>query len=264
MSVASSESTTTVSWPAAGRAVALDRDALGQGTVRGTAEVDDTAVLLPLDDLLVAGESQADRVRVLDGTGEPTGVEAPCTRPAGGIVTRVGAVVGCADGVVLVTPASGDAGPTAEVVAAPAGQPRATAFANRTGRPTVAALAGETGYWLLDTRERTWEHVATQRPLRAVSAVDDAEAHVVAVDTDGRVVVHTRVTGDTVTTDVLVPSGADDAAPVGTVLQLDARRAYVADPGVGVVHEVDFADGARLARSIRTPIRPAVMAEVGR
>jgi len=262
--VASSESTTTLTWPDAGRAVALDREALGQGTVRTTAEVDDTAVLLPADDLLVAGDPEADRVRVLDATGEPTGVEAPCTDPAGGIVTRVGAVVGCADGAVLVTPGTGGGDPTAEVVAAPGGLPRATAFANRSGRPTVAALAGDTGFWLLDTRARTWEHVLTERPLRAVSAVDDADEHVVAVDADGRVVVHARETGATATTEVLLAPD-DDAAAGGAIgLQLDAQRAYIADPADGVVHEVDFADEARVARSVETAVRPVVMAEVGR
>jgi hypothetical protein len=270
VTVASSESTTTVSWPDAGHAVALDRDALGRGTVRATAEVDGSAVLLPVDDLLVTGDAEGDRVRVLDASGESTGVDAPCTDPAGGIVTRVGAVVGCADGAVLVATGTGGDSPTAEVVAAPEGHPRATAFANRSGRPTVAALAGETGYWLLDTRARTWEHVATDRPLRAVSAVDDADEHVVAVDADGRLVVHTRATGDTATTEVLlapddgVAPGDGDPHGAGTVLQLDAQRAYVADPADDVVHEVDFADDARLARSVETPVRPVVMAEVGR
>jgi hypothetical protein len=257
VAVASSESTTTVSWPDAGTAVALDRAALGQGEVTTTAQVD-AAVLLPLGDLLVAGDAERDRVVVLDAQGESTGVTAACADPAGGIVTRVGAVVGCADGAVLVTAegATGDA--VAEHVVAPADLPRATAFANRTGRPTVAALAGDTGAWLLDTRERTWEHVPTDRPLVAVTAVDDTDEHVVALDADGRVLVLSGPERTAVTTDPLVPAGSVPA------LQVDAQRAYLADPDDRVVHEVDFADDARVARSIAVSVRPDVMAEVGR
>ncbi|PZE84005.1 ABC transporter [Curtobacterium sp. MCBD17_032] len=260
VSIASSESTTTLAWPESGRAVALDRDALGQGEVRETATVDHAGVLLPLGALLVSGDGAGDRVRVLDAEGEPTGVDTACSDPAGGIVTRVGAVVGCADGAVLVTedPDGGD--PVVETIAAPADAtaPRATDFANRTGRPTVAALAGDTGYWLLDTRERTWQHVPTDRPLREVVAVDDADEHVVALDADGRVLVWSDGGSAPVATEPLVTAAA------GATLQLDAQRAYLADPEGSVVHEIDFADDARVARSIDVPVRPDVLAEVGR
>ncbi|PYY50951.1 ABC transporter [Curtobacterium sp. MCBD17_023] len=260
VAIASSESTTTLAWSASGRAVALDRDALGQGEVRETATVDDAGVLLPLGALLVSGDAAGDRVRVLDAEGEPTGVDAACVDPAGGIVTRVGAVVGCADGAVLVTedPDGGD--PVVETVGVPAGStlPRATDFANRTGRPTVAALAGDAGYWLLDTRERSWQHVPTDRPLRQVVAVDDTDQHVVALDADGRVLVWSEGDSAPVTTEPLVSSAA------GATLQLDAQRAYLSDPEESVVHEVDFADDARVARSIDVPVRPDVLAEVGR
>lgn len=258
LTVASSETVTTVAWPDAATAVALDRAALGQGEVRPTATVDGAGVLLPLGTSLVAGDAERDRVEVLAGDGRSTGVGADCADPSGGITTRVGAVVGCADGAVLVTedPDGGD--PVVETIAAPAGLPRATDFASRTGRPTVAALAGDTGYWLLDTRERTWEHVPTERPLVQVVAVDDADEHVVALDTDGRIVVWSDGQRHRVETGPLVAPAAD------ATLQLDAHRAYLADPSRSVVHEIDFADDARLARSIDVLVRPDVLAEVGR
>jgi hypothetical protein len=71
------------------------------------------------------------------------------------------------------------------------------------------------------------------------------------------VVVHTMTTGAVATTDALVDA---DAPPL---LQLDAQRAYLADPDDGTVHEVDFADGARVARTIDLPVAPAAFAEVG-
>ncbi|PZF55524.1 ABC transporter [Curtobacterium sp. MCSS17_008] len=247
--VHSSETMTTITWPERGEAVVLDRAALGQGSVEETARVDAT-VLLPFGEQLVAGT--ADGVRVLDGEGTPTGTEQACADPAGGIVTRAGAVVGCADGAVVVD----EAGETS-TVALPAGAERPTAFSARAGRPTVAGIAGDRGFWLLDSREGDWRLVETDRPLRAVTAVDDEDEHVVAVDDRGRVVVVTASTGAVATTDPLVDP---DEQPL---LQLDAQRGYVTDASGARVHEVDFADGARIARSIDLPAAPVAFAEVG-
>jgi len=247
--VHSSETTTTITWPERGEAVALDRTALGLGDVVETARVDAT-VLLPTTDGFVSGT--ADGVRVLDAVGDPTGAAQACSDPAGGIVTRAGAVVGCADGAVVV----GEDG-SATTVALPAGAERPTAFAARAGRPTVAGLAGTRGFWLLDSREGTWQLVPTERPLRAVTAVDDEDGHVVAVDDTGRVVVVTASTGAVATTAPLVDPAARP------VLQLDAQRAYVADASDARVHEVDFADGARVTRTLDLPVAPAALAEVG-
>jgi hypothetical protein len=61
-------------------------------------------------------------------------------------------------------------------------------------------------------------------------------------------------------TEVVVrPIGPDDAP----LLQLDAQRAYLADPADGTVHEIDFADGARVARTIELPVAPVAFAEAG-
>ncbi|MCA5923073.1 ABC transporter [Curtobacterium oceanosedimentum] len=251
--VHSSETMTTLTWPDRGEAVVLDREALGQGEVDETARVDAT-VLLPVGEQLVA--AQGDTVRVLDADGDPSGTASAdaqaCTDPAGGIVTRAGAVVGCADGAVVVD----DAGATS-FVDLPDDAERPTAFAARSGRPTVAGLAGDTGFWLLDVREGSWRHVPTERPLRAVVAVDDEDEHVVGVDADGRVVVVTPDDGTAASTEPLIDA---DAAPL---LQLDAQRAYLADPASGTVHEIDFADDARVARTIDLPVAPAAFAEVG-
>ncbi|WP_439693397.1 ABC transporter [Curtobacterium sp. SP.BCo] len=252
--VHSSETLTTVTWPDRSAGVVLDRAALGQGEVDVTARVEAT-VLLPMGDRLVAASD--DGVRVLDGDGgtHGDGEAQPCADPAGGIVTRAGAVVGCATGAVVVDE-DGDAAFVALPDAAP-GAGRPTAFAARAGRPTVAGLAGDTGFWLLDAREQQWRHVPTERPLRTVVAVDDDDEHVVGVDDRGRVVVHTLATGSVATTDPLV------GAATTPLLQLDAQRAYLAAPDGRTVHEIDFADGARVARTIELPVAPTAFAEVG-
>ncbi|AIV41256.1 hypothetical protein NI26_01165 [Curtobacterium sp. MR_MD2014] len=247
--VHSSETMTTITWPERGEGVVLDRAALGQGDVEETVRIDAT-VLLPFGEQLVAGTD--DGVRVLDADGEPTGAEAACTDPAGGIVTRAGAVVGCSDGAVVL----GEDGETT-TVALPDGAARPTAFAARAGRPTVAGLAGDRGAWLLDSREGTWRLVETERPLRAVTAVDDEDEHVVGVDDQGRVVVIAATTGAVARTEPLLDPGEQP------LLQLDAQRAYVADASGQQVHEIDFADGARLARSIDLAAAPVAFAEVG-
>ena len=265
VAVHSSETMTTITWPDRAEAVVLDREALGQGEVDETARID-ASVLLPMGEQLVAADG--DTVRVLDPDGEATDAadtadttdttdttEQACTDPAGGIVTRAGAVVGCADGAVVVD----DTGETS-FVGLPDGAERPTAFAARAGRPTVAGLAGTSGFWLLDVRQGSWRLVPTDRPLRAVVAVDDEDEHVVGVDDSGRVVVVTASTGKVATTKALIDTGADDPAPL---LQLDAQRAYLADPTDGTVHEIDFADGARVARTIELPVAPVAFAEVG-
>ncbi|MDT0235043.1 ABC transporter [Curtobacterium sp. BRB10] len=255
VAVHSSETMTTITWPDRAEAVVLDRETLGQGEVDETARID-ASVLLPMGEHLVAADG--DTVRVLGTDGEAidgADTAQTCTDPAGGIVTRAGAVVGCADGAVVVD----DTGEPS-FVDLPDGAERPTAFAARAGRPTVAGLAGDTGFWLLDVREGSWRLVPTERPLRAVVAVDDEDEHVVGVDDSGRVVAVTASTGTVATTEPLLEAGPDDPAPL---LQLDAQRAYLADPADGTVHEIDFADDARVARTIELPVAPVAFAEVG-
>lgn len=253
--VNSSETATTLTWPDRGEAVALDREALGQGEVTEVLRVE-ASVLLPFGDRFVVGAD--DTVTVLDRGGRTVGEPVACPEPAGGIVTRAGAVVGCSDGAVVVDEDGATTVPLPEGTAE-----RPTSFAARAGRPTVAGVARDGGAWLLDARERSWQHVPSDRPLRAVVAVDDADGHVVAVDDTGRVVVFattdaTSPDGRTVTTDPVVP--ADGPA----LLQVDAQRAYVADPTTGTVHEIDFADDARVARTIELGHPVGAFAEVGR
>ncbi|MCS6561221.1 ABC transporter [Curtobacterium poinsettiae] len=255
VAVHSSETMTTITWPDRAEAVVLDRETLGQGEVDETARID-ASVLLPMGEHLVAADG--DTVRVLGTDGEAidgADTAQTCTDPAGGIVTRAGAVVGCADGAVVVD----DTGEPS-FVDLPDGAERPTAFAARAGRPTVAGPAGDTGFWLLDVREGSWRLVPTERPLRAVVAVDDEDEHVVGVDDSGRVVAVTASTGTVATTEPLLEAGPDDPAPL---LQLDAQRAYLADPADGTVHEIDFADDARVSRTIELPVAPVAFAEVG-
>lgn len=239
--VASTETRTVVHAQGSQRVVVLDRSALGQGEVDEVGSFTTDAVAVePLGDSLVLADDSG--VSVVDPDGEATGSPTPCDDPAGAVTTRVGVAVSCADGAVLLT----DPAAEPETIAYPAGtdaSDRAMTLASRTGRPTVAGTAGDRGLWLLDTRERTWTLVETERPLVTTVAVDDEDEHVVAVEEDGSVV-------------VLTPDGEEvgraDALAEGVeapVVEVDAQRAYVPTAD-GSVAEIDFADAARVARTL--------------
>ena len=262
--VASSEEVVTLFSPDTGAGVVLDRLALGQGEVRetaGTTAAPHDGALLPLGSSLVA--TDGDVVRALTAAGEPTGSpDAPCPDARSGAVTRVGVVVSCADGAVLATEADGAVQFTAVPYPGPVDPAdRATSFAQRPGRPAVAAVAGDRGFWLLDTRARSWQLVETPSPLLRAVAVDDDRDRVVALDDAGRLLVAEPGSGVTATTAVLAGTPADLAS---MTVEVDADRAYVNVPSAGVVHEVDYADGARIARSLPTAVEPAFLAETGR
>jgi len=291
---ASSASLTAASWSATGTGLVLDGDALADGELDAVGRIEGTphaGVLVPLGDQLIAsvvsdaadaadasdtsGASGpaapvlADTVVVTTAGGEPVdGLEEPCPALRGSAATRVGVVVGCADGAVLATADSaGDV--TLERIPYPAGTAAsdvATSFQARPGRPAVASVAGTRGAWLLDTRARTWTLIETPEPLLRATAVGDSDDTVVAVDTSGRVVVLSPE-GVLAQTEPLVAAdlvaGADGPElPAGVVLEVDASRSYLNSPSAGVVHEIDHADSARVARTLPLPGR--LFVETGR
>lgn len=241
-----------------GEAVLLDTAALSKGDIveRFRLELEPQAgVLAPIGShALLAADGV---VRVLDLEGAPTGVEADCVDPAGTVTTRVGAVIGCADGALLATVEDDEV--VLESIAYPADAPRATSFANREGRPTVAALAGDQGVWLLDTRARSWTLLPAPAPLVQVTAVDDDAEHVLALAADGRVLVLDGSGAQLAATEPLV-----DASQPGATLIADQQRAYLGAPAEGRLVEIDFADGARIARTFETATEPAFTALTGR
>ena len=282
---------TTVRFADSGTGLLLDSDDLGDGTVTELARIEGepgAGVLVPFGDRVITGRTDApgsaangiDAVRVLDSSGTPVaGATADCAELSGTITTSVGVVFGCADGALLATAATGassDAAATITFERIPypddiAAADRAVEFRNRAGRPTVAAVAGDSGAWLLDTRERRWSRLATETPLLQVTAVDDDAEHVVALARDGRLLVLEAATGRThAATEPLLPAtlaaAANGAATLldGVELTVDAGRAYLNAPAEGLVHEIDFADSARIARSFPIDGEPRFLAETGR
>ncbi|POH66458.1 ABC transporter [Cryobacterium zongtaii] len=282
---------TTVRFADSGTAVILDTGDLGDGTITELARIDvepGPGTLVPVGARVIAGRTDApgsatngiDAVQVLTSSGAPiAGATADCAELSGTISTAVGVVFGCSDGALLATANTASAGAgtaestiTFERIPYPAGvadADRALEFANRAGRPTVAAVAGDTGAWLLDTRERRWSRLVTDTQLLQVAAVDDSAEHVVALADDGRVLVLEAATGSTLAaTEPLLPAtlAADGAEALlaGVELTVDAGRAYLNAPADGLVYEIDFADGARIARTFPIDSEPRFLAETGR
>lgn len=266
--VATSNASTTggtgLFFPGSGEAVLLDTEALSTGTIVETFRlqtVPGAGLVVPAGSFAAVAAGGEVTLHAPDGS--PVGEAVACADPSGTITTRVGAVIGCRDAALLVTVA--DERPAVERIPYPAGTtaPRATAFANREGRPTVAAVAEGVGVWMLDTRERSWTLLPTPEPVVQVTAVDDKDANLLALTADGRVLVLDGETGELrAATAPLVGASLAAGRPVGLIA--DQQRAYLSGPAEGLMWELDFADGARIAREFTPERTPLFVAETGR
>lgn len=266
--VATSNSSTTggtgMFFPDNGDAVLLDTEALSKGRIEESFRLSrepGAGLVVPVGSF--AAVAAGDVVTLHTADGAPTDDSAACIDPAGTITTRVGAVIGCQDAALLVHVE--DERPVVERIPYPAGAtaPRAVAFANREGRPRVAALAGDAGIWVLDTRARAWTLLAAPEPIVQVTAVDDADANLLALTTDGRVLVLDGETG-ALRAASLPLVAASLAAGANATLVADHQRAYLNGPIEGRLWEIDFADGARIAREFVPERTPTFFAETGR
>ncbi|MDJ0458102.1 ABC transporter [Arthrobacter sp. NQ7] len=267
----STAGTTGVFFPASGTAILLDNAELSDGRITEALRLSvepHAGIIAPLGDGALVTEAgnggTAARVRAVDASGKQLAT-AECPAAAGTITTRAGLVIGCADGAVVAT-ADGHTPvlhhvPYPEGAAAPA-----TSFNGRKGRPTVAGTGSDAGVWLLNTRRHTWEWLPTSAPVLAAATADDAAGHVVVVAGDGTVQVYDAANKERVarTEPLLAATLASPDLADHIHLTVDAQRAYVNAPAEGVVHEIDYADGARVARTLSMPTTPVHLVETGR
>lgn len=265
----STTGSTGVFFAESGEAVLLDTEALSEGRIveRFRLEVEPHAgLVVPIGSFALVTEADgAGRTSAVGYTddGGRTGLEETCADPAGTVTTRVGAVIGCADGALLASVIDGEL--VVERIPYPDGTaaPRAIRFDNREGRTTVAALAGDAGIWMLDTRERSWTLLPAPAPLVSVTAVDDEDDHVLGLAADGTVLVMSGVDGSVLsrTEPLVADSLAAGAVPT---LIADQHRAYLSAPVERRLLEIDYADSARIARTFDVVTEPAFAAETGR
>jgi len=267
----STAGTTGVFFPQSGEAVLLDNQALSDGSISEALRVKTephAGLIAPLGEGAVVTEPDASghtaRLRAVDSGGKELAA-IDCPGAAGTITTRVGLVVGCSDAAVIAT--QDGATPVFERVSYPEGVAAPAAeFHGRKGRPTVAGLSDGSGVWLLDTRQRTWEWLPTATRVHTAATVDDAGHHVVVIGTDGTVQVYDASTRALIgrTPPLVATSLADPAFASHVQVTVDAQRAYVNAPAEGLVHEIDFADNARIARTLKLPTTPVHLVETGR
>lgn len=287
---------TGVFFPGSGEAVLLDNAALAAGTPDELFRVSGTphaGLLAPLGAGAIITEAddsgRITQLRALAADGTPSETTAPCPDASSALTTRSGTVFACADGAVLGTvdadeqavleriplsetsgaEAGAEAGAGADAGAAGFGT-APTELAGRKGRPTVAGISAASGsgaspgFWRLDTRARSWHWTPSAVPLLHAIAVDDAEDHVVVLDAAGSVRVFRGDTEIGATDPLLSAAELAPEARDRITLSVDAQRAYLGAADSGVVAEIDFADGARIARELRPAVAPVHLAETGR
>nr|WP_240972472.1 hypothetical protein [Nonomuraea sp. FMUSA5-5] len=238
-----------------GTVTLLDRTRLDRGERAETGRLTADAVVPYGERLLVA---QDGAVQVRARTGEPGSEVGTCADPAGTAVTRRGAVLGCADGALLVTERNGTF--ESEKIRYPHGTTeagRARAFRHRPGSSTLAAKAGDHGVWVLDVTAGTWRLLRTG-PVLAVNATGD-DTPILSLTRDGVLRAHDPRTGKQTARTKLLTAPAATAA-----IHVDTARAYVNDPAAKAVHEIDYNDGLRRARTLTTDLAPAHLTETGR
>ncbi|WP_237104254.1 ABC transporter [Nonomuraea sp. MG754425] len=239
-----------------GTVTLYDRARMDRGELAGTGRLTADAVVPHGQRLLVA---HSGAVQVRPRTGEPGAAVGACADPEGTALTRRGVVFGCADGALLVTEKDGtfDSVKIRYPRGTAAGE-RARAFRHRPGSSTLAARAGQQGLWVLDVTARTWRLVRTG-PVVAVNATGD-DTPVLSLTGDGVLRAHDPATGrQTAGTKLL-----DGPAAGAVSIEVDTARAYVNDPAGRAVHEIDYNDGLRRARTLRPGLAPAYMTETGR
>lgn len=247
--------------PADGAVRLLDRPRLDEGAIvelASIARLPGSGPAVPFGGHVLV--PAASRVVVHDrGGAAVAALDVACSQPQGAALTRRGAVFGCADGALLVTEAGGAF--RGEKIPYPRPVPdgeRARQFRHRPGSATLASPAGEAGAWSLDVSARAWTFVATG-PAVAVNTAG-AGAPLLTLTADGVLHAHDAASGRELARTPLL------ATPVaaGATIEVDASRAYVNDPRSGAIHEIDYNDRLRVARTIDVGGRASHMVETGR
>ncbi|MDA2804234.1 hypothetical protein [Nocardiopsis suaedae] len=254
-------------------ALVLDRSALDEGELDPVARPDGAAAVVPFGGKLLAAGAEGDAVQVLDRGGDPEGtLDEACPGPSGQAVTRRGAVLGCSDGALVVTEDDGGGGDggddadgsalVAEQAPYPDGEdaPPVESFHHRAGAPVVAGLAADgEGAWALDVGAAEWTRIDSG-PAVAVSAAGEG-LPVLVLGEDGTLRSYDPATGErTAERELMDP--VEGGGPPPSVW-IDTARAYVNDPAADAVHEIDYNDDLRVARTFDLEFTPDLMVETG-
>ncbi|MDQ1041342.1 hypothetical protein QFZ75_007758 [Streptomyces sp. V3I8] len=253
-----------------GRGVLYDRSTLEKGSIASARTLAGTysGAVLPYGEHLLAfaDEGGTTKLVVLDRAGDRVASpDAECEKPRGDAVTRRGAVLGCADGALLVRAEDGVF--TAEEIPYSEDVPvreRAVSFRHRPGSDSLTAPAGDDAVWVLDVTERVWTRVDTGPVVAAGTAGEGSP--LLVLETDGSLHGYDIATGKRTARTAPLLTGRARAGTGGSppVIEVDRSRAYVNDPLGKKVFEIDYNDGLRIARTFDLDIEPVLMTETGR
>lgn len=273
--VSSSEGIATLSYAATGTTVVLDRLSLGQGEMTELTRIASSphaAAAAPIGDAVVASTvDAAGGVPVLtpyslDGQALGTGLECPDLSAVH--ETSLGATFACSDGLVFAAEPdaeAADATPVLTRVEYPAtdgaGAAPPTSLDSRPHRPAVAGPAGDGGIWLASSRTQELQFIPTPAPTLTAVAVGDDSNRVIAVDSQGTLLVIDGESGEVTGTQAGLVGTPESAASIH--LSVDTSRAYLSGTGSSALHEIDYKDGARVARTLDLPTAPAFAFETG-
>lgn len=200
-------------------------------------------------------------VEVRDADDKTVLAQQDCPGLSAHATTRLGVVLSCSDGALLIT--EDDGAFAVEKIPYPADAanvPPATTLQHRPGSNELAAPAGESGLWHLNVSKRTWKHLKTPVPVVTAAAVGDSK-RVLALGMDGSLINVDPATG-TVTASAALLEPLSQAVGTAPQIRIDSSRAYLSDPAGLKVREIDYVGGLRVARTFDVPAVD-IMLEVG-
>ena len=238
----------------------FDREQLGAKSIespQGLAVPADAASVVPYGSrVLTVSEDGRIQVTGEDGTAD---LDGECGAPTWARATRKAAVFGCGNGAVRITGGEKDLTVTAMPYPEAGPMPHPVQMYHR-DRSDVFAGVAEGTVWVLDSRQRRWTPIPAADAVATNTAGDGT---VLILHRDGSLSAVEVNTG-TETARVPLISGGVPAEGPQPVVDLDSDRAYVNNAAANEIYEIDYADGLRIARTLRTEVAPGLMVEAGR
>ncbi|WP_255375413.1 hypothetical protein [Saccharomonospora sp. CUA-673] len=126
----------------------------------------------------------------------------------------------------------------------------------------MLAAEAQDGVWALDVGDGAWQHLDvaadTGADVVAVSAAGE-DAPVLVLTDDGALHAYDAATGERTASQQLIDGDVADTASIA----VDTSRAYVNDAAASTVHEIDYNDDLRVARTFDLDVTPEHMVETG-